>query len=113
MTPAFIRLRPHSAIDAAHGIVRSAKAAPGSGFRLIPLGDSAVLAEFGTDIPDDTEGRVLDSTADIRYLVIPRRPDGTDGMSEEDLAALVTRDSMIGTGLALPPEEAREQGLLP
>lgn len=67
----------------------------------------AVLAEFGTTIPDDIEVRVLDSTADIRYLVIPRRPDGTDGMSEEELSRLVTRDSMIGTATALSPGGGR------
>ena len=64
----------------------------------------AVLAEFGTNLPDDVEVRVLDSTADCRFLVIPKRPAGTDGMSEEELAALVTRDSMIGTAQALTPE---------
>ena len=62
-----------------------------------------VLAEFGLTLPADTEIRVWDSTAEIRYLVVPMRPEGTDGWSEERLAALVTRDSMIGTGLALPP----------
>ena len=56
----------------------------------------AVLAEFGTAIPDDVEIRVSDSTAQVRYLVLPRRPEGTDGLSEEALAALVTRDAMIG-----------------
>ena len=56
----------------------------------------AVLAEFGTIIPDDVEIRVSDSTAMVRYLVLPRRPDGTEGYSEEQLAALVTRDTMIG-----------------
>jgi nitrile hydratase alpha subunit len=56
----------------------------------------AVLAEFGTHIPDDVEVRVSDSTAIVRYLVLPRRPDGTDDYSEERLAALVTRDAMIG-----------------
>jgi hypothetical protein len=55
-----------------------------------------VLAEFGTTLDDDVELRVLDSTADIRYLVIPRRPDGTEDLSEDALAALVTRDAMIG-----------------
>ncbi len=59
-----------------------------------------VLAEFGVDVPDSTKIRVLDSTADLRFLVIPMRPDGTDGLQEEALAKLVTRDSMIGTGLA-------------
>jgi nitrile hydratase len=60
----------------------------------------AVLAEFGTSIPDDVEVRVHDSTADMRYLVLPNRPAGTEGWSEERLAALVTRDSMIGVALA-------------
>jgi nitrile hydratase len=66
----------------------------------------AVLAEFGVTLPDTTRIRVWDSTAEMRYLVIPRRPDGTEGMSEEALADLVTRDSMIGTGLALRPDQA-------
>jgi nitrile hydratase len=55
-----------------------------------------VLAEFGTIIPDDIEIRVSDSTAQVRFLVLPKRPAGTDGLSEEELAALVTRDAMIG-----------------
>ena len=55
-----------------------------------------VLDEFGLELGDDVELRVLDSTADIRYLVLPRRPDRTDGLGEDDLAAPVTRDSMIG-----------------
>ncbi len=59
-----------------------------------------VLAEFGVTLPEDTAVRVWDSTAEIRYLVIPMRPAGSEGLSEEQLAALVTRDSMIGTGLA-------------
>jgi nitrile hydratase subunit alpha len=58
-----------------------------------------VLADFGVTLPEATEIRVWDSTAEVRYLVIPRRPPGTDNMTEEQLAALVTRDSMIGTGL--------------
>lgn len=62
-----------------------------------------VLAEFGTVLPDDTEIRVLDSTADLRYIVIPRRPQGTEGWSEERLAALVTRDAMIGVTEARTP----------
>ena len=57
-----------------------------------------VLAEFGVELDADTEIRVWDSTAEIRFLVIPQRPDGTEDLSEDDLAALVTRDSMIGTG---------------
>ena len=55
-----------------------------------------VMAEFGAEPPPEAEVRVLDSTADLRYLVLPRRPAGTGGMSEDELAALVTRDSMIG-----------------
>jgi len=64
-----------------------------------------VLAEFGVELPDDVEVRVHDSTADLRYIVLPMRPKGTRGWSEEKLAALVTRDSMIGTALASPPEK--------
>jgi hypothetical protein len=56
----------------------------------------AVLAEFGTIIPDDVEIRVSDSTAMVRFLVLPRRPEGSEGFSEAQLAALVTRDTMIG-----------------
>jgi nitrile hydratase len=59
-----------------------------------------VLAEFGVVLDAGTEIRVWDSTAEVRYLVVPMRPDGTEGLDEESLAALVTRDSMIGTGLA-------------
>ena len=55
-----------------------------------------VLHEFGLELPEDVEVRVWDSTAELRYLVLPERPAGTDGMSEEALAALVTRDAMIG-----------------
>lgn len=62
-----------------------------------------VLAEFGVTLPKDTAVRVWDSTAEIRYLVIPMRPAGTEGLDEAALAALVTRNSMIGTGLAQVP----------
>jgi nitrile hydratase len=62
-----------------------------------------VLRDFGFDVPDTTRIRVWDSTAEIRYLVLPMRPDGTEGWSEERLADLVTRDSMIGTGLPKQP----------
>ena len=55
-----------------------------------------MLEEFGVEFEEDVELRVLDSTADIRYLVLPRRPEGSDGLGEGELAALVTRDSMIG-----------------
>jgi nitrile hydratase len=66
----------------------------------------AVMSEFGLEVGDDIQVRVVDSTADLRYLVLPRRPEGTEGMSEEALAALVTRDSMIGVTGALRPETA-------
>jgi nitrile hydratase subunit alpha len=69
-----------------------------------------VLAEFGVILPEETRIRVWDSTAEIRYLVIPMRPEGTDGWSEEALADLVTRDSMIGTGLALDPASIAAPG---
>jgi nitrile hydratase subunit alpha len=59
-----------------------------------------VLREFGVELPDDVEVRVVDSTAEVRYLVIPRRPPGTEDMAEGELAALVTRDSMIGVAFA-------------
>jgi nitrile hydratase subunit alpha len=62
-----------------------------------------VLAEFGIAVGDDVQVRVVDSTADVRYLVVPRRPDGTDNMTEDELAALVTRDSMIGVAEPAPP----------
>ena len=62
-----------------------------------------VLKDFGVSLPKDTEIRVWDSTAEIRYLVIPMRPAGTEGWSEDSLAELVTRDSMIGTGLPKQP----------
>jgi nitrile hydratase len=59
----------------------------------------AVLAEFGVTLPDGTTIRVHDSTADMRYIVLPARPEGTGALTETELATLVTRDSMIGTGL--------------
>lgn len=64
-----------------------------------------VLADFGVTLPEETAVRVWDSTAEVRYLVIPRRPEGTEGMSVAELARLVSRDSMIGTALAKVPEE--------
>jgi nitrile hydratase len=63
----------------------------------------AVLAEFGVTLPETVKVDVWDSTAEVRYLVVPMRPAGTDGWSEEALADLVTRDSMIGAGLAKAP----------
>jgi nitrile hydratase len=67
-----------------------------------------VLKEFGLDIPKETKVKVWDSTAEIRYLVLPMRPEGTDGMSIDELSKLVTRDSMIGAGYALTPEKINE-----
>ncbi len=64
-----------------------------------------VLAEFGVALPAATRIRVWDSTAEVRYLVVPTRPEGSEGLGEDTLADLVTRDSMIGTGLALRPDE--------
>ena len=66
----------------------------------------AVLAEFGLQLDPGVEIRVWDSTAEVRYLVLPMRPQGTDGMSESELAEIVTRDSMIGTGVPLAPARA-------
>jgi nitrile hydratase len=66
-----------------------------------------VLADFGVTLAETTRIRVWDSTAETRFMVVPMRPAGTEGWSEERLASLVTRDSMIGTGLALDPKEAR------
>jgi nitrile hydratase subunit alpha len=63
-----------------------------------------VLRDFGVELPQDTEIRVWDSTAEVRYLVVPMRPAGTDGWNEDELARVVTRDSMIGTGLPKSPD---------
>ncbi len=65
-----------------------------------------VIREFGLELSDEIEVRVLDSTADLRYLVLPRRPVGTEGMTEAELAELITRDSMIGVTEARTPERA-------
>jgi len=71
-----------------------------------------VLAEFGVNVPDDKEVRVWDSNAELRYLVLPERPPGTDGWSEEQLMELVTRDSMIGTGLSKAPDAVQSSGAM-
>jgi len=63
-----------------------------------------VLAEFGVTLPAETKIRVWDSTAELRYLVVPERPAGTEGLGKDQLADLVTRDSMIGTGMPLEPQ---------
>ncbi len=66
-----------------------------------------MLADFGVNLPGDTEIRIWDSTAETRFLVLPMRPAGTDGWDEERLAALVTRDCMIGAGLPKRAEDAK------
>jgi nitrile hydratase subunit alpha len=63
----------------------------------------AVLAEWGTDLGPDVEVRVHDSSSEVRYLVLPERPPGTESMSEEELAALVTRDAMVGVRKVAAP----------
>ena len=63
-----------------------------------------VLQEFGTELDESVQVRVFDSSADFRYLILPKRPAGTEGMSEGDLAKLITQESMIGVALALSPE---------
>jgi len=65
-----------------------------------------VLREFGLELPEDVEVRVWDSTAELRYLVLPERPAGTERLNEEQLAALVTRDAMVGVARVAPPEAA-------
>ena len=68
----------------------------------VVLEPRAVLREFGLEVDESKEVRVWDSTATLRYMVLPERPDGTDGLPEDELAELVTRDSMIGVGVAKP-----------
>ena len=78
-------------------------------YRARAVSDSrGVLAEFGVELAPETRIRVWDSTAELRYLVIPERPDGTEGWDEDRLAGLVTRDSMIGTGFARAPDPGGE-----
>jgi nitrile hydratase len=62
-----------------------------------------VLREFGLELADDVEVRVFDSTAELRYIVLPERPAGTESLNEDELAALVTRDSMVGVGVVKAP----------
>ena len=70
------------------------------------IGPRSVMREFGLELDGDMQVRVVDSTADLRYLVLPRRPAGTGRMSEDELAALVTRDSMIGVSEPTRPERS-------
>ena len=70
----------------------------------------SVLSEFGLELAASVEVRVWDSTAEVRYMVLPQRPSGTTGMTEEELAALVSRDSMVGVGLATAPSQTAMSG---
>lgn len=74
--------------------------------RMVVVPRQLLKESFGTDVPDNVDLRVVDSTADSRFLVLPRRPAGTEGWSEEQLIRLVTRDSMVGVAHALAPEGA-------
>ncbi|MCH7642856.1 MAG: nitrile hydratase subunit alpha, partial [Chloroflexi bacterium] len=67
----------------------------------------AVMSEFGLELEEDVEVRVVDSNSELRFLVLPRRPAGTEGWSEERLATLVTRDSMIGVSAPLSPDSVQ------
>jgi nitrile hydratase len=79
-----------------------------SGYRSRAVIDPrGVLAEFGLQLGPEVEVRVWDSTSEVRYLVVPERPGGTEGWRESDLARLVTRDSMVGVARALDPSQAR------
>ena len=97
-----LRLVLIGAVHIAQAVIPIAR---GTGYAVTVIDPRGVLAEFGVTLTETTRIRVWDSTAEVRYLVIPQRPEGTEGMSEEELADLVTRDSMIGTGLALSPED--------
>jgi len=66
-----------------------------------------VLRELGSEVPEDVEVRVWDSTAELRYLVLPERPAGTEGWSEDELAEIVTRDAMIGVAQVKAPERSK------
>ena len=68
-----------------------------------------VLKEFGTEFSEDIEIRVWDSTSEVRFLVLPRRPDGSEGWSEDELATLVTRNAMIGVETAKSPKDLRRK----
>ena len=74
--------------------------------RIVRQPRKVLREDFGYDLPDSVEVRVWDSSSEMRYWVLPMRPEGTDGLSEPDLAVLVTRDSMIGVGPAKPPTPA-------
>jgi nitrile hydratase len=68
----------------------------------------AVLEEFGLELGDETDVRVWDSTSEVRYLVLPQRPAGTEGMSEVELASIVTRNAMVGTARVRAPMDAED-----
>jgi nitrile hydratase len=71
------------------------------------LDPRGVLREFGLELPGNVEVRVWDSTSEVRYLVLPERPPGTQGMTEDELAALVTRDAMIGVATVPAPAQGK------
>ena len=102
-------------LDGKAGIITgSGRGIGGAAASLIAAeGAQVVVADFGVTLPDGIDVRVWDSTAEIRYLVIPQRPAGTDDWSEEQLADLVTRDSMIGVGLPLDPASIGDSGKAP
>ncbi len=72
----------------------------------VVIDPASVLAEFGVELPENTRISVWDSTAEVRYLVIPMRPENTEHLSESELQNLINRNSMIGTALATPVDEA-------
>jgi nitrile hydratase subunit alpha len=74
--------------------------------RIVKEPRAVLRDEFGLDLPESTEIKVWDTVSELRYWVLPQRPEGTEGMSEEDLASLVTRDSMVGVGMPKRPGEA-------
>src|SRR5665213_2138250 len=109
----WLRIRPPSTTwSSAHfvPVIRGRCCLPPVWYKSSPYRSRAVkdprgvLADFGVSLPNETEIRVWDSTAETRFIVLPMRPSGTEGWSEEKLAELVTRDSMIGTSLPKTPD---------
>ena len=109
LTTALLELLVEKQLISAEAVQREIEAiegrTPAIGARVVRE-PRAVLAEFGLQLPADVTVRVLDSTANTRYFVIPMRPAGTDGWSEEQLRELPTRDAMVGTAIARTPAEA-------
>src|SRR5947199_191092 len=109
---------PHQPHDHEHGSELSemqlrVRALPPVWYKSAPyrsrtvIDPKGVLTDFGVGLPAETQVRIWDSTAETRFLVLPMRPEGTEGWSEEQLAALVTRDCMVGTGLPVSPGVAK------